>query len=285
MIEQRRRCAHACRRRLAASLVAGCAATPSKVDPFEPMNRALFQVHDAVDTAVMKPVAQAYIDVVPQLDPHGVSNFFNNIDDLFSAVNDLLQGKLDKLRQRHGPRDAQHRVRPRRPLRPRVDGRHRARQRGLRADVRRVGLHAGAVPVRAAVRPDDGARRQRASIVRLCVGPVGYIPDVPVRNTPLRRRRGRPSRAGAGDDAPRRHRGARPLPLHPQRLSADGAAICSTTASRRRNPRSPRMQRDSMLRRVARRAFVVLAAAVVRRGPGALRRRRPTPWSSASRRT
>jgi phospholipid-binding lipoprotein MlaA len=33
---------------------------------------------------------------VPQLIRTGVSNVFNNIDDLFSAVNGLLQGKLDK---------------------------------------------------------------------------------------------------------------------------------------------------------------------------------------------
>jgi phospholipid-binding lipoprotein MlaA len=77
-------------------LVAGCATGPSREDPFEPVNRAMYQVHDAVDTAVVKPVAQAYIDVVPQLIRTGVSNVFNNIDDLFSAVNGLLQGKLDK---------------------------------------------------------------------------------------------------------------------------------------------------------------------------------------------
>ena len=70
---------------------------PSREDPFEPSNRVMYQVSDAIDTAVVKPVAQAYVDVVPQPIRAGVSNFFNNIDDLVSAVNDLLQGKLDKL--------------------------------------------------------------------------------------------------------------------------------------------------------------------------------------------
>ena len=69
---------------------------PSREDPFEPTNRVMYQVSDAVDTAVVKPVAQAYVDVVPQPIRAGVSNVFNNIDDLVSAVNDLLQGKLDK---------------------------------------------------------------------------------------------------------------------------------------------------------------------------------------------
>jgi phospholipid-binding lipoprotein MlaA len=50
---------------VAVALLAGCAAAPSRDDPFEPMNRALYQFHDTVDTAVVKPVAQAYIDVVP----------------------------------------------------------------------------------------------------------------------------------------------------------------------------------------------------------------------------
>ena len=81
---------------LLSALVAGCATGPSREDPFEPTNRVLYQVSDAVDTAVVKPVAQAYVDIVPQLIRTGVSNVFNNIDDLVSAVNGLLQGKLDK---------------------------------------------------------------------------------------------------------------------------------------------------------------------------------------------
>jgi len=81
---------------LSTAVLAGCAAAPSRVDPFEPANRALYQFHDAVDTAVVKPMIQAYIDVVPQLVRTGVSNFFNNIDDLFSAVNGALQGKPEK---------------------------------------------------------------------------------------------------------------------------------------------------------------------------------------------
>ncbi|MEO8306154.1 MAG: VacJ family lipoprotein [Betaproteobacteria bacterium] len=81
---------------LAASLLAGCAATPSRIDPFEPMNRGMFQIHTAVDEAVMRPAIQMYIDVVPDPVRQAVSNFFNNIDDMVSVVNDLLQGKIDK---------------------------------------------------------------------------------------------------------------------------------------------------------------------------------------------
>ena len=68
-------------------------------------------------------------------------------------------GQARQVRRRPGPRDAQHRFRPRRDLRSRVDGRHRARQRGFRPDLRRVGISAGAVPVRAVLRADDRAGR------------------------------------------------------------------------------------------------------------------------------
>ena len=83
---------------LAVVLVAGCATGPTANpdDPLEPMNRTLYSVHDAVDTAVVRPVAQAYVDVVPQPIRQAVSNVFNNIQDLFSGVNGVLQGKLDK---------------------------------------------------------------------------------------------------------------------------------------------------------------------------------------------
>jgi phospholipid-binding lipoprotein MlaA len=80
----------------AVAALAGCAATPSKVDPLEPMNRGLYQFHDAIDTAVLKPVAETYVATVHPLVRTGVSNFFQNIDDFFSAVNGALQGKPDK---------------------------------------------------------------------------------------------------------------------------------------------------------------------------------------------
>ena len=78
---------------LAAAMLAGCAVTPSRVDPFEPWNRAMYSVHEAVDSALIKPVAQQYVKNTPQPVRTSVSNFFGNIDDLFSGINDLLQGK------------------------------------------------------------------------------------------------------------------------------------------------------------------------------------------------
>ena len=76
----------------AALLFAGCAATPSRVDPFEPFNRAMFSVHEVVDGNVVKPIAEGYVKYVPELLRTGVANFFGNIDDLFIGINNMLEG-------------------------------------------------------------------------------------------------------------------------------------------------------------------------------------------------
>ncbi len=78
------------------ALLAGCATTTSRVDPFEQWNRAMYSVHESVDSAIIKPVAQQYVTVIPELVRTGVSNFFGNIDDLFTGINDALQGKGDR---------------------------------------------------------------------------------------------------------------------------------------------------------------------------------------------
>lgn len=76
----------------------GCATVPSSspADPFEPMNRAMFEVHEVADQFVVKPIIDVYTLLIPKPIRTGVSNVFNNIDDLFSGVNALLQGKPDK---------------------------------------------------------------------------------------------------------------------------------------------------------------------------------------------
>ena len=66
-------------------------------DPLEPVNRVIFTVNDTLDRAIVRPVAQVYVDVVPRLVRNGVSNVFGNISDAFSAVNNLLQGKREAL--------------------------------------------------------------------------------------------------------------------------------------------------------------------------------------------
>jgi len=81
-----------------ASLLAGCASLPpgrlpDPRDPFERYNRAAFSFNDAIDRAVLKPVSRAYKAVMPSLAQRGVTNFFDNLSDVPTVVNDLLQGK------------------------------------------------------------------------------------------------------------------------------------------------------------------------------------------------
>jgi phospholipid-binding lipoprotein MlaA len=83
----------------AAALASGCATTPrpaTPADPLEPFNRAMYAIHEPIDTHVVKPVAQAYVDYVPRAVRQPVTNFFGNIDDLFSGINGVLQGKPEK---------------------------------------------------------------------------------------------------------------------------------------------------------------------------------------------
>lgn len=79
---------------IAFTLLSGCASTNNPRDPLEPFNRAIYAVNDGLDKVVMKPVATAYKAVLPQFVRTGVTNFFNNLFDVLTALNNLLQGKL-----------------------------------------------------------------------------------------------------------------------------------------------------------------------------------------------
>jgi phospholipid-binding lipoprotein MlaA len=83
---------------IATLLLAGCATVPSGKpdprDPWEKLNRSTFAFNDALDKALAKPVAKAYVKVMPRFVRTGVSNVFNNLDTLNTVVNDTLQGKM-----------------------------------------------------------------------------------------------------------------------------------------------------------------------------------------------
>src|SRR5471032_1743419 len=73
-------------------LLGGCAG-PNPRDPYEKFNRAMFKFNDTVDQVALKPAATAYRNVLPSFVQTGVDNFFGNLSDAWSAVNNLLQGK------------------------------------------------------------------------------------------------------------------------------------------------------------------------------------------------
>jgi phospholipid-binding lipoprotein MlaA len=83
---------------LATLILSACASSPSSnpKDPFEGFNRSMYKFNDALDRAVLKPVAKGYKAVVPEPGQKMVHNFFSNIDDIFVTGNDLLQLKGKK---------------------------------------------------------------------------------------------------------------------------------------------------------------------------------------------
>jgi len=76
-------------------MLGGCATGPNADprDPLEPLNRGVYQFNDAVDRAVVKPVATVYRDVLPRPVRTGVTHFFANLQDAWSFVNNALQLK------------------------------------------------------------------------------------------------------------------------------------------------------------------------------------------------
>lgn len=76
----------------------GCAvkqASHDPADPWEGYNRGVFAVNDALDTVVVKPVAQGY-GFLPSFLRKRVASFFGNLGDVPNAANNLMQGELER---------------------------------------------------------------------------------------------------------------------------------------------------------------------------------------------
>ena len=81
---------------LVAAFMSGCTAMSDRseaYDPWQGMNRKTFAFNDALDKAVMKPIAQGYEKVTPAFVREGVNNFFGNLEDVGTSLNNFLQGK------------------------------------------------------------------------------------------------------------------------------------------------------------------------------------------------
>ena len=66
---------------------------PVSYDPWEPFNRRMHSVNTVIDTRLARPLANAYMEVVPRPIRLGVGNFFRNLGQPVSAINALLQGR------------------------------------------------------------------------------------------------------------------------------------------------------------------------------------------------
>ena len=86
---------------ISALLLGGCATGENRHpdDPLEPMNRAVFRFNDAIDQAVLKPVATGYKTVTPEFARQSVSNVFNNAGGVWSTLNAGFQLKGEKFLQ------------------------------------------------------------------------------------------------------------------------------------------------------------------------------------------
>ena len=79
-------------------LFTGCAATldgtGDPYDPWEPSNRVFYGFNDTLDRAVVEPFADLYLKLPAGL-RESIHNFFDNAAYPGTAINQLLQGKLD----------------------------------------------------------------------------------------------------------------------------------------------------------------------------------------------
>ena len=90
-----------------AVLLAGCATPPkgdpeamaafkATNDPYEPLNRGVFEFNLALDKAILKPIAFVYKEAVPDPFRNMIRNFLDNLRSPIILANDLLQGEWDR---------------------------------------------------------------------------------------------------------------------------------------------------------------------------------------------
>lgn len=79
---------------VALALGLGGCATVEQPDPLEKLNRKTFAFNETVDQYLIAPPARVYREVVPSVARQGIDNFFNNLRDVWSAFNLILQGRF-----------------------------------------------------------------------------------------------------------------------------------------------------------------------------------------------
>ncbi len=85
---------------LLCAALAGCASMSEprdreNNDPLEPVNRLVFNANDAIDTAILRPVAETYGAVVPQFVRDRIRAFIANLQEPRIFANNLLQLRIN----------------------------------------------------------------------------------------------------------------------------------------------------------------------------------------------
>ena len=76
---------------------AGLSQDSELVDPLEDLNRKFYIFNfEVVDPLLLEPLARSYEKLTPDFTKKLVNNFFSNLDDIPSAANHLLQGKISR---------------------------------------------------------------------------------------------------------------------------------------------------------------------------------------------
>ena len=89
-----------------AAALGGCATPPADPadravweqnnDPLEPLNRKIFAVNLAIDHAVFRPIAKAYVFIVPDDERTAVHHILDNMKEPTVFFDNLLQGELKR---------------------------------------------------------------------------------------------------------------------------------------------------------------------------------------------
>ena len=64
-------------------------------DCFEPLNRTTFAFNEGLDKAILKPIAKSYRNLPPKIKT-GTGNVLNNLSNLITIPNNILQGEFKK---------------------------------------------------------------------------------------------------------------------------------------------------------------------------------------------
>ena len=265
------------------------------IDPFEPLNRAMYEVHEVVDGNIVKPIAEAYVDYAPQLIQHRHQQLLRQHRRPLLGINDVLQGKPDKAGNDIGRVMINTGFGLGGLIDIASDAGIPSGQRGLRPDLRVLGIPAGTVPVHSAVRAHDGARWHRAGDPRLrrrrpatsptCRCATSSTASATSTCAPRRCRRSRLVDQAALDRytfirSAYLQRRQLPVSTTASRRPTEGRRRMTITQSPSKHPSSAR--RDACAGRRSDRGW---RAAARPRDPPRWRRKRPTRWSSACRRT
>ena len=79
---------------LAESACTSTGAAGKNVDPFEPINRPIYEFNDVADRYLLRPVGKGYNAIFPQPVRTGIGNFYDNLTYPVTIVSGLFQGKL-----------------------------------------------------------------------------------------------------------------------------------------------------------------------------------------------